>query len=199
MRTKSAQHMRELLHAAGCGQLLEEPGGDGVLDAAGAQLDLLSDEIEALLCDLFLQGASIERLNVLEGSLRPQRSASPPELRQKMLRAHMAICPDKGTLADYGTMLPAAGVQGRLKEGEGGLRVCCAALLGLTEAEVRSELDALLPAHLLWELEPMFNWLTMEACARSFAEWDALDFTWAELDELTREELLEGRKNDGID
>lgn len=199
MRTKSAQNMRKLLNATGCYQLTGESSGDWELNAAGAELDLLSDEVDALVKDLFVQEASPACLDAWERSIRPQRSTAPTEQRQRMLRAHMAVCPLKGTLSDYDEMLRAAGVQGRLVEGENGLSVQCAAILGLTEAEVRSELDALLPAHLPWELAPVFHWLTMEACSRSFADWDALDLTWAELDGLTREELLEGRKNNGID
>lgn len=198
MRTKSAQNMSKLLHAAGCPQLAGGADGAGELNAAGAQLDLLSDEIEAVVKDCFLQGASQSRLDLWERSLRLQRSTAPIDQREKMLRAQLAVNPAQGTLSDYREMLRAAGVQGWLTEGETGLTVHCAALLGLTEAEVRSELDALLPAHLSWELTPVFNWLTMEACGRSFADWDGLDLTWAEMDSLTREELIEGSKSNGI-
>lgn len=194
MRTKSGQFMRELLNATGGYRLTGGTEGDWELEAAGSQLDLLSEEIETLYGDLFVHGAADDCLNRWESWLRPQRSAASIEQRRKMLMQQMAVCPTKGTLSEYGGMIYAAGVQGRLTEKDAGLVVCCGGFLGLTETEVRKELDALLPAHLSWEIEPVFDWSTMEATGRSFADWDALGLTWANLDGLTREELLRGGK-----
>ena len=194
MRTKSAQFMRELLNATGGYRLTGRTDGDWELEAAGSQLDLLSEEIETLYGDLFVHGATNDCLNHWESWLRPQRSAASIEQRRKMLMQQMAVCPTKGTLSEYDDMIYAAGVHGRLTENGGGLVVRCGGFLGLTETEIRRELDALLPAHLAWEIEPVFNWSTMEAAGRNFADWDALGLTWAELDRLTREEVLKGGK-----
>lgn len=194
MRTKSAKFMRELLNATGGYRLTGGTDGDWELEAAGPQLDLLSEEIETLYGDLFVHGATDDCLNRWESWLRPQRSAASIEQRRKMLMQQMAVNPEKGTLSEYGSMLYAAGVQGRLTENDAGVVVCCGGPLGLTETEIKRELDALLPAHLDWKIEPVFEWSTMEATGRSFAEWDALRLTWAELDSLTREEVLKGGK-----
>lgn len=193
---RAAQHMRDLLNATGGYQLSET--GEGELLAAGAALDLLSDGIEALVGDVFVLGASADHLDLWESWLRPQRSVAALEYRRKMLSRQMAICPEKGTLSDYKEMICAAGVLGRAAESESGVTVHCSGLLGLTEGEVRKELDALLPAHLPWEIEPAFDWLTMELGARTFADWDALKLIWAQLDALTREEVLERGENNGI-
>ena len=198
MRTRSAQYMRELLNATGGYRLTGESDGDWELIAAGSQLDLLSEELETLYGDLFIEGATADCLNLWESWLRPQRSAASIEQRRRMLMEQMAVNPGKGTLAEDRDMIYAAGVHGRAAEGEDGLILYCGGLLGLTEAEVRKELDALLPAHLPWKLEPVFDWSTMEASGRSFANWETLDLTWAELDSLTREEVLERGNNHGI-
>lgn len=198
MRTKSAQYMRELLNATGGYQLTGESDGDWELIAAGSQLDRLSDEIETLYGDVFAEGATAECLNIWESWLRPQRSVASIEQRRKMLMQQMAVNPAKAALSEYRDMIYAAGVHGIPEEEESGLTLLCSGFLGLTETEVRRELDALLPAHLSWEIEPVFDWMTMEASGRSFVDWDALGLTWKELDALTRDEILKGGTNNGI-
>lgn len=198
MRTGSAQAMRELLNATGGYRLTGASDGDWDLLAAGSQLDLLSDEIETLYGDVFAEGASAGCLDLWESWLRPQRSAAPIDQRRRMLMQHLAINPEKGTLSEYGEMICAAGVRGKVAEGGSGLVVRCGGLFGLTEVEARKELDALLPAHIPWEIEFVFDWSTMETSGRSFADWDALKLTWAELDGLTREEILKGGTSNGI-
>lgn len=198
MRTRSAQYMRDLLGATGGYQFDAESVGDWELSAAGAELDRLSDELNALFDDVFVQKAAELCLNLWESCLRPQRSTATIEQRRKMLHQQLAVNPGKKTLDEYKDMIYAAGVHGRVTESSGGLTVLCAGLLGLTEAEAKKELDALLPAHLSWNMEPVFEWGTMEASGRTFAEWDALDHSWAELDALTREEILEKGETYGI-
>lgn len=191
MRKGAAQRMREVLNRTGAYRLTGETSGDWELNAMGTGLDRLSEGVDLLLSDLFVEDASTDHLDVWEGWLRPQRSQATTDQRRRMLRERLAVHPGKGSLAEYADMLWAAGVLGRLRETGTGLSVEAGGFLGLTETEVRRELDELLPAHLPWEIEPVFNWLTMEATGRTFRDWDALNLTWEELDSLTREEILE--------
>ena len=62
-------------------------------------------------------------------------------------------------------------------------------LLGVTQAEAQRELDQLLPAHLAWAWEESITWVAWDAYSHPFEEWDGLGLTWAQLDQMVREDL----------
>lgn len=189
MSGKAAAEMRRLLNATACYSLTGSTPADWELNACGAGFDLVEEELERLLGDLFAGSASGERLDAWEELYRPQPSTGTLEERRGMLRERFSLRPGRFTPDSFSPMLRAAGVEGIVEERDGGLRVVLGRLLGVPEGEARRELDRLLPAHLEWEWDPAVTWTALDAYTRPFAELEEKNYTWEQLDALTREQL----------
>lgn len=191
MREKSADRMRRILNGTNGYKLTGDSPADWELDACGAGLDRLEQEIDLLLGDLFADTASAERLDRWDRLFRTQPSEGTLEERQAILRERFAMNPGKFRVGEFSPMLPAAGVVGEVKEAPNGLQVVVGKQLGLGEAEIRRELEEILPAHLPWEWLEAMNWVKLDAWAPDFAVLDSWGLTWAEFDGLTQDRLRE--------
>lgn len=187
---QSTQHMRTNLNESGCYRLTGDTPGDWELSVMGAELDRVSDDIDRLLQQVLLLQCDEETLNAWEQWLRPQRSSAGIAHRTKMLRQRFSVRPTVSKLPAYALLL-SGGAAGVLTESDAGLSVLCGGFCGLTEQEVTKELDALLPAHLPWQVVSVKNWQTIDYAEHSFAHWDARKLSWSELDALTKEEIEE--------
>lgn len=188
---RAAAHMRQVLEATGLYQLGEDSPTGWELEAFGAGFALLEERFDRLLEDLFPQTAGEGRVGQWEALFRPQPSQAALEERRGMVLARQALGEKPFTLAGVQALLKGAGVRGLVLEEAEGISVVLGKLLGVSKEEAARELDQLLPAHLPWDWEEAVTWVALDACRRTFAEWDGLGLSWAQLDEIDREDLEE--------
>ncbi len=189
MSETAADRIRRFLNAAGCYRLTGETSADWEGNACGAGVDAVEQALEALLEDLFPETASDQRLDAWEPLFRPQPAGGDLEQRRKMLGCRLAMNPRRFLPEDFCEMLPAAGVEGEVVEKDGGLQVLVGKRLGLTEQEIRRELDRMLPAQLPWEWVEDMNWAALDAYSVPFSSIDSRGISWDELDAMTLEQL----------
>lgn len=183
------EHLAQVLEGTGLYELTGSSPVDWELAAYGAGFALLEERFDQLLGDLFPATASREKLAQWEELFRPQRARASLEDCRETVQCRLAIQRDGFTPPDVQALLPGAGVRGLLLEGESGLTVVLGRLLGVTQAEAQRELDQLLPAHLAWAWEESITWVAWDAYSHPFEEWDGLGLTWAQLDQMVREDL----------
>lgn len=189
MSEKAAERMREILNQTGGYRLTGESSADWELNACGEGLDSVERAADSLLCDLFALTASGKRLDDWEKLFRPQPSSAGLENRRTMLWERLSMNPGRFTPEGFSSMLRAAGIVGEVVEENGKLRVLFGRCLGIPEEEAKRELDAILPAHLLWEWDDSINWSALDAWASDFKTLDDRKLTWAQIESLTREDL----------
>ena len=148
----AAEHMAQVLRGTGLYTLDGDTLVDAELAAYGAGFALVEEAFEELLGELFVETATGYGLDCWERLFRPRASTAGTAQRRASLLARLGISGAAHTLAEYGALLPGAGIAGTLSEdGEGGLLVT-GSPAGVPEEEAKGELDRLLPAHLSWEL-----------------------------------------------
>ena len=186
---RAAEHLREILNATGVYHLTGDTPVDWELEAYGAGFAVLEDAWEKLREELFLETAPKSRLDRWEELFRAQPSSEGEQERREALRVRFSVHPGLHTPGEFSAMLKAAGIRGAVRETEEGIRVALGRFLGITEEEARRELDRLLPAHLPWELDKSATWAALNACGKTFADWDALGLDWAAWDALDWNDL----------
>ncbi len=197
MSERAAERMRRILNGTGGYQLTGESPADWEINACAAGIDGLDREMEALLSGLFPKSASEQELELWEKLFRPQVSGGSLEERREMLNQRLSMNPRRFTPREFSPMLRAAGLAGEVLEQAGGLRILAGKRLGLTEEEIRRELDEILPAHLPWEWVEEMNWAALDAWAVPFSVLDGRGLSWETLDALTKEQLEALEKEDG--
>lgn len=183
------EHLAKVLAGTGLYQLTGSTPVDWELSSYGAGFALVEERLDSLLGDLFARTAGRQRLAVWEQLFRKQPSTAALEDCREMVHSRLSARPDGVNLEALQALLPGAGVRGLVQESGDELTVVLGKLLGVTKAEAARELDQLLPAHLTWAWDESVTWVALDGCAGSFAQWDALNLTWEELDGLTRENL----------
>lgn len=196
MSEKAADRMRRILNGTGGYRLTGESSADWELNACGTGLDGLEQTVNELLDDLFAPTVSKARLDNWERLFRPQPSSAGLEERRAMLLERLSMNPGRFAPGEFSPMLRAAGITGEVLEEESGLRVLFGRCLGITEEEAKRELDAILPAHLSWEWDDSVNWAALDSWLPDFETLDSRQFTWDELDGLTRDGLANLKKEE---
>lgn len=189
MSEGAAKRIREILNKTGAYKLTGETSADWEVTACGVGIDSCESAISCLLADLFAETASSSRLDEWEKLFRPQPSSAKPEDRRRIVKARLSMNPRHFTADDLPHMLTAAGIYGTALEENGGVRVLVGRRVGISAEQTRKELDEVLPAHLLWQLDESVNWTALDAWTEAFENLDNRELTWEELEALTREQL----------
>ena len=165
--------------------------GNGVVDAELAAyaegLDLLYEEMEELARECFVQTAEsygLESRERMAGALRPELSLA---ARREMLLYRGAVTSNDFTRESIERALVAAGFRASVTEygGNQNLYVNCLELLdaSITAEEAMAAAAEFLPAHLGcdYDFSPL-TWTWIEQKEWTFAQMDAKDLSWQQID-----------------
>ena len=152
--TKARRNIQAILEKTG---LYQFDGGilAGEMAAYEVGFKLAEDAIKALLSDLFIETASETVLLAMEKIFRAIPAAVEPAMRRKMLLARWGDYSTNAALPRFQKLLAAAGVEGTLREEttQSRLVVQAAKLNGVTAEQAQQELEQLMPAHLIIEMQ----------------------------------------------
>lgn len=192
---RALDHMRQVLENTGLYNLTGNSPVEWELAAYDAGFTLVEERFDRLLADLFVDTASREKIAQWESLFRTQPALGGLEDCRETLRQRFSIHPDSFTFQAVSDFLPAAGVRGLLMENNGSLVILLGRLMGVNQKEAERELNRLLPSHIPWSWDESITWVALNAYPAAFEEWDGLEKTWEELDQITREELKASFEN----
>lgn len=169
------------------------------LSAYGAAIDLLWQRAEKLEKALFIDSCPPERLSQWEMLLGLPVNRAAETARREMIRSKLSITEQDCNLQGMVRSILSAGLQGHIGERPpmGALHIYDAQIIGGYSSldEVKAQVNAMLPAHLLTEYAlGVLTWEMFDAKGLTFDRWDAADFTWEWFD-LNGEKLKGEEEN----
>ena len=184
---RALESMRLRLGAIGLYSLEEGTVPDCELQAYAAGLDLLHNALGELEQESFVQTAEDWGLRLFEERFGVYQPAGSLAERRKEILARSAVTDRDFTRAAIEHALTAAGLVAEICENpaENKISVNCFAepAGGRTRAEAAEQAKKFLPAHVEAELDfRTISWNNIDENDRTFAELDALDYTWDMVD-----------------
>lgn len=185
----AAESMKKVLEQTGVYKIDKGSPIDSELKAYEAGFELFEKSFESLLADIFVLTASDAEIERRELLFRPLRSEETLDVRRQMLISRYSLSPNDYTREKLEQAVFGAGVIGRLSENyNGGLFLDFSKLLGINLSQALAELETVLPAHLNLEMNTnLFTWQFFDELGKTFAELEAYDYTWDEIENRTRE------------
>ena len=180
-----AQYLRELLRPLGVYDL-EAPFSGGELDTEGQALDGAEGTLEEVGREEDLTAARDWGLERLAGLLARRPEAGTPEELGQALAALLRIGGDSFTLEAINDTISGCGIRAQVSEtGVGSVQVRFPGTAGVPRdfEQLKKNVEDILPAHLAIEYWFWYlTWAELEAKFSCWADIEALNLTWEQLE-----------------
>lgn len=180
-----AQYLRELLRPLGVYNL-EAPFSGGELDTEGTALDGAEGTLEEVGREVDLTSARDWGLENLARLFVRRPVAGTPEELGQALAALLRIGGDSFTLEAINDTISGCGIRAQVSEtGVGSVQVRFPGTAGVPEGfeQLKKIVEDILPAHLAIEYWFWYlTWAELEAKFSCWADIEALDLTWEQLE-----------------
>lgn len=179
-------YLRALLAPLGVYDLSTESLSGSELDAMGAGLDDVSDQLAWTERESILSTAEDEGLTLREDLFARRPANYGTALRRAAIAALLRISGDSFTLQDINSAISGCGIKAEaLEMGEGHIRVIFPDVAGVPEGfdQIEGIILDIIPCHLATEFYFRYlTWAECEAAGYTWAMIHAAEYTWHEFE-----------------